>query len=368
MMNGAAGAARGGDGDDEDSARGRAKRQVTCGANHAAGHNEDGALAHDENLQNMTGTFNLMQFSDEMLMRIMTVHDVGHGSLAFVKALKQTNKHLRHAIRVEMYTNKVLSKHLHDVACQVPGTKIPCNAEHVAQISLLSEAQELINFFLSSIKIGPHNIAVGGAFRSAEDAVASFTWHNDGFYYLSVHIDVEHEQFLENLPLATSSTYDISGLPNVVRLFLELPERTHDVDEIDNLALGYSGFDQLLRVRPGHTLGQVYDAIAHAQGWTQSDYNATVIFMRTCNRNWTVAELMQRCEHAHHAAALVVSWPSPTTGASSGADNDEDEDEDEDDSAEDGAEDGAEDVEDDEDDENDEDDEDDEDAENDKDD
>ena len=48
-------------------------------------------FADGQSLDDLIGAFNMMELSDEMLVRIMMAYDVTHGSLAFVKTLKQTN-------------------------------------------------------------------------------------------------------------------------------------------------------------------------------------------------------------------------------------------------------------------------------------
>jgi len=156
---------------------------------------EDGDDSTDgEN--SMAALFNLMDLQDDSLMQIVNANDVTHRSLAFIKALKQTNRRFRMAIRNEMYCNTKLCKSVHDVAFLVPGTRIPCNAEHVeGPIPHAGEMYELIEIFLATMEVGPHEIAVGGAFHLHHDGFSSFTWQNDGFIYLAVAISFDRQRF-----------------------------------------------------------------------------------------------------------------------------------------------------------------------------
>jgi len=269
-----------------------------------------------------------MDLADEALLQIIMAYDGTHGSLAFVKSLKQTNKRLRLAVRNGMYIHKDFGLNIRNLACHIPGTLIPCNGEHLEDLTVLSEVDEMMEFFLSTHQTAPrHGIAVSGAFETRRESVVTFEWQNDGFLYLSVDINLNHGNLLSNLPLATTTTYDISSVPNVVRQVLGLPERTHDVDEINNLEVIISSFAVIVRVRPENTIGQLYLAVAHSLGWSESPFRVVAIMHGNCNRNTTIAQLRNILQNR---IMLIINWPEDESEDDSDDDSDDEDDQDDD--------------------------------------
>jgi len=280
----------------------------------------------------ITALFKLMDLRDELLMQIVKANEVTHGSLAFIKALKQTNRRFRMAIRNEMYCNKTLCESVHDVAFVVPGTRIPCNAEHVeGPIPHIGEMNELIEFFLETVEVGPHEIAVGGAFHLRHDGFSSFTWQNDGFIYLAVAISFDRQRFQNDLPFLTETrtTYDISGVPNVIRQHLQLPERTHDAADLDRILhdlFGFCSYNRLLRVRAGHTIEQIFESVAHAEGWNPSDPRVFVVFFGPQNIHSLIGDITEMCTSSYAATTLRINWPNIDAPLTMDSTSNEDED------------------------------------------
>ena len=262
-----------------------------------------------KSVQTTSPSSNLMILHDDALLRILKADKITRDSLAFITRLKATNRRLCCLIRNEMHENIEYSKQVRTIPFLIAGTNIPCNAKHVQPTTVVSGTIELIDHFNLTCKMGPNHITVSDVYTLDYNECLCMTTDDENVFFISVCIYIRNNQFLQDIPLVTTTTYDISGIPNVMRQSLDFPNRTHNTDFIDLVMEEFVYYYRMVRCWPHTTMLEIYDAIAHAEGWNKGTYKLCLKTKGPRRAGDTLANVRQLCL-GEISVSLFTIWPN----------------------------------------------------------
>jgi len=258
---------------------------------------------------------NLMILPNDILMRIMKTYEITQDSIAFVKNLKAINKRLRTIIRNEMYLDRKYAHQLETIPFLIPGTSIACNAENVESNPVIKGTQDLIKYFKRTGKMGVHQITVSDAYMLGFNAVRCMVDARENVFFLCVRINMQNDIFLEDLQLATPTEYDISQIPNVMRGCLGFHKRTHDSAFIDLVEEETVYYYRTVRCWPDTSMREIYDAIAHVEGWKAGKFKVCLNSKGLCRAEDTIGKVRQECL-GNMSVSLFLNWSDPSDSSS----------------------------------------------------
>jgi len=300
----------------------RAMRQARCKHSYAAKRSAKlKQLANKQHIAGLGGggggnskhpskSSNLMILHNDTLMRIMKTYEITQDSLGFVKSLKATNKHLNTVIRNEMYLHQEYAHQLQTIPFLIPGTSIACNAENVESNPVIIGTEELMCHFERTGNMGVHQITVSNTYMLGFNAVRCMVDARENVFFLCIRINMENDIFLEDLQLATPTTYDISQVPNVMRRCLDFHRRTHDSAFIDLVEEEMVYYYRTLRCWPDTTMQEIYDAIARVEGWKAETCKICLNSKGLCQPEETIGTVRQECL-GNMSVSLFLNWSDP---------------------------------------------------------
>jgi len=60
----------------------------------------------------------------------------------------------------------------------------------------------------------------------------------------------------------------------------------------------------------GHTIEQIFESVAHAEGWNPSDPNVFVVFFGPQNIHSLIGDIEDMCTSSYAATTLRIQWPN----------------------------------------------------------
>jgi len=223
-----------------------------------------------------------MQLSTELVLEAIKLDTVCIEVVDLFARLKLTCKGLNTAVRMVMAQDRAYRAALQNVFV-VPGTNIPCGADTVSDLPVPVDEASLMQIFdagvhetLTATGAVPHAnaVQVGGPYSYEINTVEDCFEHQDGAsWYIAVEIRVPSEDFFEppNVPLLDDDMADLRKVPNIFRRVLNLTELTHNYTEIIDDVVYFTPYYRMVRVFAWHTMHDVENAIADAEGWPRSE-------------------------------------------------------------------------------------------------
>lgn len=214
-------------------------------------------------------------FPVEIIMMIVAAQQLTPRSFQVLTDTKLVNRRFYQLITEQLKHNLEFRKLVHSWTLFVPGTLIPYRAKVIPEPVYLEMEDEILEHFEKTFQVySSKNIAVSDIYVPITGIGAYGTWEDpedDVFYYMTITIYLSERQFTRNLPLATSTRYDVSGVPNVVRSVLNMYETTSPLDNKEWVHRE-PVYLRLVRVHMDHTMQDIYDAVAGAEGWGASKF------------------------------------------------------------------------------------------------
>jgi len=198
--------------------------------------------------------------------------------------LKLTSKGVCTTVRTVMWQSHAYRDALKNVFV-VPGTKVPCGAEIVLDLPSPVDAQSLMQIFVAGVDerfiatgILPqaNAVRVGGPYIYEDNTVEDCFEEQEGGltrWYMAVRIRIAPADFFvpDNVPLLDNDMADLRHVPNIFRRLLQLPHLTHNYTALTTDIPDMEHYYRMVRVLEGHTMQDVENAIADAEGWPQDD-------------------------------------------------------------------------------------------------
>jgi len=287
-----------------------ADRQHIAGLGSGGGGSSGGA-----SLKHLSKSSNLMILHNDTLMRIMKTYEITQDSIDFVKRLKATNRQLNKTIRNEMYLHHEYAHQLQTIPFLIPGTDIACNAENVESNPVIRGSGDWMDYFQRTGTMGVHQITVSNTYMLGFNAVRCMVSPRENVFFLCIRINMENDIFLEDLQLATPTTYDISQVPNVMRRCLDFHKRTHDSAFVDLVAEEMVYYYRTLRCWPDTTMQEIYDAIASVEGWKADKCRICLNLKGFCRAEDTIGKVRQECLGTM-SVSLFLNWSDPSDTSS----------------------------------------------------
>ena len=194
--------------------------------------------------------------------------------------LKLTSKGLYTTVQTVMWQSHAYRDALKNVFV-VPGTKIPCGARIVLDLPFPVDAESLMQIFHAGVderSIVPqaNAVRVGGPYIYEDNTVEDCFEKQEGgltSWYMAVRIRIAPADFFvpDNVPLLDNDMADLRHVPNIFRRVLQLPQLTHNYTALTTNIPYMENYYRMVRVLEGHTMQDVENAIADAEGWPQDE-------------------------------------------------------------------------------------------------
>jgi len=255
-------------------------------------------------------TTGLLQIKAETLVHIIFLAPLTHNSLAHFLKMKCVSRTFHALVHDTLRSRVDYNRALHRLALFVRDTQIPCGAATVLPVPRPGNWSEVDDIFKKSKCKAPHGIEVGGIFSFGcgffleSNEVESIGEIHMFMLLVECHMD---RAGIFSSGLESTGYADIAnvlGVPNNVRSAFGLLDSKVPYSSVVECDMAL--YSRFLYVRGDNTMGEVFDAIRHVEGW-----NSPIFNMRFADDQIEADVTVQESSEMHDGEQwrLEITWP-----------------------------------------------------------